>query len=217
MVRWSAADVPPGRYRLAAGAGRRVSGTVEVMLGRPDAILSRCVIDDRPAGRTACEIALPAGAAALWIAGDAQLSRTADRLWLEADRPGDPDLCDARAARALVHAGATWFVVTGRAWVEPAGLWTGGGQPVRLVSSGREALVRARIRQGAVGGPVRVSAGAWREARELAAGESWDIDVPGRPGRDVAFTVEAPGGFRPAEHDPTSGDTRLLGVWIEPR
>ena len=216
-VRWSAADVPPGRYRLAAGSGRRVSGSVDVALGRPDAILSRCRIDERPGGRTACEIVLPAGAAALWITGDAQLSRTADSLWLEVDGPGDPDLCGARAARALVHAAATWFVVDGRAWVEPAGLWTGGGQSVRLVPAGREAIVRVRIRQGAVGGPVRISTGGWQQARELAPGERWDIDVPGRSGRDVAFTVESPAAFRPAEHDPSSSDTRLLGVWVEPR
>jgi hypothetical protein len=217
--RWSAIDVPPGRYRLAVASGSNVTGVAEISLGRPDAVLSRCDLQDQPPGLTACEIALPAGASALWVAGDSRLARSGQALSLVADAPGPAAHCDARASRALVQGDATWFVVGGRAWVERGGMWSAGGRRVQLVAGGTPGkAVPMRIRQGAAAGLVRVSAGSWDESRELAAGRTWDLEVPpAAEGRAAAFSVETYSAFRPLDHDPGSTDSRVLGVWIEPR
>ena len=70
----------------------------------------------------------------------------------------------------------------------------------------------------ALGGAVSVTAGEWNQRRQLAPGEVWDLDVP-RPAADRigAFTIATAAAFRPADLDPASRDTRLLGAWVELR
>jgi hypothetical protein len=109
-----------------------------------------------------------------------------------------------------------FFVVGGRAWTEGGGLWTAGGGEVALVAGG-SSPVALRIRQGGAGGAVAVTADEWTARRELAPGEVWDLDVPRQSDRTGAVTVSTAAAFRPADVDPSSRDTRLLGAWIEPR
>ena len=99
------------------------------------------LVDQSP-GPTACEIALPAGASAVWMAGDAALARTAEQLAVTLIEPGAPEACGLRAQRAVVAPAGTLFVVSGRAWAEGAGLWTAGGGEVELVAE-RLAPMRA--------------------------------------------------------------------------
>ena len=109
------------------------------------------------------------------------------------------------------------FVVGGRAWTEGGGLWTTGGGEVALVAGG-SSPVALRIRQGGASGAVAVTAGEWTARRELVPGEVWDLDLPRQSAdRTGAFTISTAGAFRPAEIDPSSRDTRLLGAWVEPR
>jgi len=218
VPRWAAEDVAPGRYRLVVGAGLNVSGTVKVALGRPDQTLTSCTLVDQPPGPTACEVALPAGASALWIAGDAALARTVEHLAVTLIEPGAPDTCGLRAQRAIGSPARTLFVVGGRAWAEGAGLWTAGGGEVALVAERSTLTVSLRIRQGGAAGAVSVRSAAWSDRRHLGAGEVWDLDIPHRAAEGVlAFTIATAASFRPSELDASSNDTRLLGAWVEPR
>ncbi len=218
VPRWAAVGLPPGRYRLVVSSGLNVSGTVNVALGRPDRHLMSCTLAEQPPGVTACEILLPAGASALWIAGDAAMARTADALAVTLVEPGAPATCAQRAERVVVTSAGRLFVVRGRAWTERTGLWTGGGGAVGLVAESPAPTVALRIRQGAAAGTVTVQAGGWREDRHLTPGEIWNVEIQRRPAdRVVEFDVATAAAFRPADHDPASGDTRLLGVWVEPR
>lgn len=214
---WSATDLAPGRYRASVTSGLKVSGTVRVALGRPDQTLMSCTLVDNAPGATACEIALPAGASALWLSGDATLARTAEHLALSVVEPGAAEMCGLRARRAVVSPAGTLFVVGGQAWTEAAGLWTAGGGEVALVVDRGPSAVSLRIRQGGTGGGVSVRSGGWNDRRELGPGEVWDVDVPRRAGRVAAVTIATAAAFRPSERDASSTDTRVLGAWVEPR
>jgi len=215
--RWMAVDMPPGRYRLVVTSGLNVSGTVTIALGRPDRTLMSCMLVEQAPGPTACVMALPAGASALWITGDAALARTAEQLAVISIEPGDPESCGLRAQRAVSGASGTLFVLSGRVWAEGAGLWTAGGGEVAIVADPSQPGVSLRIRQGGAAGMVSLRSGPWNDGRRLGAGEIWEVDVPRRSTGAVAFTVATTAGFRPSDVDPSSSDSRLLGAWVEPR
>jgi hypothetical protein len=216
--RWMAVDVPPGRYRLVVTSGLNVSGTVTIALGRPDRTLMSCTLVEQAPGPTACVMALPAGASALWITGDSALTRTAELLAVASIEPGDPESCGRRAQRAMTGASGTLFVLSGRAWAEGTGLWTAAGGEVAMVADPSAPAVSLRIRQGGAAGMVSLQSGTWNDSRRLGAGEVWDVDVPRRSATGaVAFTVATTAGFRPSDLDPSSNDSRALGAWVEPR
>ena len=218
VPRWSGNDVPPGRYRLDLVSRQNVSGMVSVALGRPDQTLMSCSFTDHVPGPTACEMALPAGASAIWIAGDATLARTAEQLAVTLIEPGVLEACGLRAQRAVVTPAATLFVVAGRAWAEGGGLWTAGGGWVDLVAEPAARVVPLRIRQGGAAGAIEVRSGAWNDQRQLGPGQVWDVDIPRRAtDRIVAFTITSGAGSRPSDQDTASTDTRVLGAWVEPR
>lgn len=215
---WSGVDLPPGRYAVTLLSGLNVTGAVDIAFGRPDAVLTRCAFAEQRPGQTSCEVSLPAGASALWVTGDADIARTAERVALTLVEAGQTSACGDRAGRAAIRDGRALFVVAGQAWVEGAGLWTAGGGEVTLVAPPGDGSVALRIRQGGAGGEVTVRSGGWTDTRTLAAGDSWELDLPrATPGTATRLTVATAAAFRPSDTDPASSDTRRLGAWIEPR
>jgi hypothetical protein len=76
--------------------------------------------------------------------------------------------------------------------------------------------VSVLLRNGAVENTVLVQAGAWRDEIKFGPGEERRIEVPlnhQRGATRLRFTTSA--GFRPSEVDPSSRDTRFLGVWVK--
>jgi hypothetical protein len=213
--KWVGENVPPGRYVVHVASGLNVSGSLDVALGRPDAVFTSCVLDDQPPGPTSCEIDLPAGARALWVNGDAGIARTAEAVGLMLVAPDLTARCTLRAERVLSGARSI-FVVSGRAWVEGSGLWTRGGDAVELAVPVAGAFAALRVR-GADDGEVVVESGAWRDHRRLQAGETWDVDVPAPTGGTALVRVATSASFVPADRDPASTDRRPLGVWVEGR
>jgi len=216
-ARWSARDVPPGIYEVVLRSGLNLNGTLTIALGRPEMVLSRCGLGHQPPGPTSCEVALPAGASALWITGDQSLDASVEAVDLVVREIAPPSACGLRAERALVHLGGPWFVTGGRAWVEGQGLWTAGNGHVELAAAPADAIVRLRVRQGGEPGLIRLSSGSWSGERHLAAGEVWDLDLPRSQSGVVTWAVDSPSGFRPSDRDRASTDTRVLGAWVEPR
>ncbi len=216
-ARWSARDVPPGVYEIALRSGLNLNGTLTISLGRPEFVLSHCSLGHQPPGPSACLVALPAGASALWIAGDQALDASVEAVDLVVREGGAPGSCRLRAERALVHLDGSWVVTGGRAWVERTGLWTSGSGRVELAAAPADGIVGVRVRQGGETGRIRLSSGSWNEERQLAAGEVWDLDLPRTQSGLVTWSVESPAGFRPSDRDRASTDTRLLGAWLEPR
>jgi hypothetical protein len=68
---------------------------------------------------------------------------------------------------------------------------------------------------GPVGGAVRVLVDGQDHSVTLARDQTQQIEVP-LPSADrlVPVTVEAPGRFRPSDHDPGSTDQRWLGCQV---
>jgi hypothetical protein len=190
-----------------------------VALGRPDAPIAACEFDDRPSQTATCPLWLPAGASALFVEGDERLRRTATGVALVFDGAEPGSSCAARAQRAAGTGGLTLFVTSGRAWTEGGGLWTAGASDVGLVAAtDDERRLQLRLRQGGAGGEVVVRSGEWADRRTLTPGGLWDVEIPRRAGeRSTAFTVSTTSSVRPSEVDPSSRDSRSLGVWVEPR
>jgi hypothetical protein len=55
----------------------------------------------------------------------------------------------------------------------------------------------------------------WEQAVALEPGAPQVIAFPDSTRRVLTFTVRSDDGFRPDAYDPSSRDTRYLGVWIE--
>ncbi len=215
---WAANDLPPGRYRVVLTSSPGATGTARIALGRPDATIAECQMRDQVPAATGCEIVLPAGAAALFIDADAQLRRTTERLALAVEALGPASDCRMRARRAAANGAGVLYLLDGASFVEPGGLWTAGGASVTLAASARgSGVVRLRVRHGAGAGLVTVRSGAWHAERQLAASESWDVDVPRRPQQHSTTPIEVTttARFRPSDVDSSNGDHRLLGAWIE--
>jgi hypothetical protein len=104
-------------------------------------------------------------------------------------------------------------------YLEPGGMWTAGRRTAELVvqvDPGRDRAVFA-MRGGPEATPVRITAGTFSLEAELAPGEERELAIPVTPAGAALVTIRADRGFRPAEVDRSSTDTRLLGVRLEPR
>jgi hypothetical protein len=126
----------------------------------------------------------------------------------------------ANSARRYGRAVA-WFVDE-RAFDDPDGIWIqGGGTQVRLVlqpDSGDS--LRVLVRNGPLDNEAALSTedGDWSWSAPMTPGEERELNVPIDSARGaVSLRVVSRRGFRPAEIDPSSRDTRLLGVWLSPR
>jgi hypothetical protein len=105
-----------------------------------------------------------------------------------------------------------------RAYLEPDGLWTAGGQNAEIVVQ-REAGEQAAdfaMRAGPVATTARIRAGTFALVADLGPGEERALSIPLSPDGTAAVTIAASRGFRPSEADPSSTDRRLLGVRLEP-
>ena len=213
---WAASDVPPGEYAVRLDSGVAATGTLSIALGQPDRVLTRCELHDAGPGTTGCRLDLPAGAAALWLVGDAALQRSAPRLSLGVVSLGPRGACGLRAGRAVASAEASLLVVGGRVYAEDAGAWVEGGREGRFVVRAPGTELHLRLRNGPVANTVRLDSGGWHETLTLAPGETREVAVPARAaGTTLPLAVSSSEGFRPADADPTSHDLRWLGVWVE--
>jgi hypothetical protein len=220
---FTARDLPPGDYDLVLASGLRLAGTLTVALRDGAPVLS-VPLDEAGGARpeTAVPLRLPAGARVLTVRGDAHATRTVDRLAirvgrLHLTRPGfgDPE---GYARQTAVRGGwVAWFLNDG-AYVEDAGFWVRGGRSASLALTrrpGRSAAV-ASIRAGAVPVGVTVRREGWRTSVDLPRHGMREVAIPVPAGAEfIRLEIAADAGFRPSAVDPGSGDTRLLGAWVE--
>ena len=71
------------------------------------------------------------------------------------------------------------------------------------------------VRNGPAANQALLQTGGWKDDILLAAGEERRVRVPvDAQGGASRLTVGSAAGFRPADVDPNSRDTRFLGVWV---
>ena len=71
-----------------------------------------------------------------------------------------------------------------------------------------------RLRNAPVANTISLEAGGWSTQLQLAAGEEREIELPFTASDAVLLRLEASAGFVPAQVDPSSRDTRFLGVAV---
>jgi hypothetical protein len=188
--------------------------------GRSDAPFVSWSIAPGGAGAQSREIALPVGVSDLRVRGDAGTGSAIRGIWLQPAPGGWPSspAVDGRAASARRYGRVIVYAVEG-AYLEPAGLWTMGGQTAQLVVQAEpgEPAAAFAMRAGPVVTPVRVRSGTFTLSADLEPGEERTLSIPLPPDGTASVVMTAGRGFRPSEADPSSTDRRLLGVRLEPR
>ena len=219
----TAPDLPPGEYELLLASGLRIAGTVTVTVGNGAPLLS-VPLDDAGGGgsEVAVPLRLPAGARVLTVSGDADAARTVDRVVIRVSRLhvarprfGDPETYARRTAAG--GGWDAWFLDDG-AYVEGRGFWVRGGRSASLALTSRRArtVALASIRAGAVPVGVTVRREGWHTSVDLPRHGVREVAIPVRAGEEfIRLEIAADAGFRPSAVDPGSGDTRLLGAWVE--
>src|SRR5690606_41405234 len=156
---WARRGGPRGRRRTAGAAAE--GGGRQVEERRPDAAPIAVCRPHAPAGSNRCEFDLPAGAVGLIIDTVPTARSRIDTLTLHPVAPGPAVDCDLRAAGAAVTEAGALYLVGGRGYVHPWGVWTASGARVTVVPSGPK-MPSTRLRIGvAAPGRVVVSSGAW--------------------------------------------------------
>jgi hypothetical protein len=71
------------------------------------------------------------------------------------------------------------------------------------------------LRNAPAANRVTLAAGAWHEELQLNPGEERRVEMPLDASTGIAvLRIRSESGFRPADADPKSRDTRFLGVFV---
>lgn len=208
--------VPAGEYRLTF-ALRGMEGWVMLGIGR-----DQFALKTEPLSASSGSIALnfPVDVRAIMVRVDEDARRNIRGLLLEPIRLVRPEdrLTSEVARRAVHYPGAIVYFLDDRSFPEPEAFWVGGERDSSIVvqTDAPQPKVGVLLRNGAVENTVLVQAGEWRDEITFGPGEERRIEVPlnhQRGATRLRFTTSA--GFRPSEVDPSSRDTRFLGVWVK--
>jgi hypothetical protein len=205
--------VPAGSYLLSVSRHGGGDGILMVGVGNDQFAIVMQPIAAFDAG---LRIDLPAGARALNIRGDegarAQLDNVELTPFALAPEPVTPDI----ARRAARYDATVVFFLDDRAFPEPSGFWVGGAREtaVVLAPDQRRGTIAVLLRNAPVDNTVILESGGSRQEIALKPGEERRIDVPLDAARgSTLLRLHSAAGFRPSEIDPSSRDTRFLGVY----
>jgi hypothetical protein len=121
------------------------------------------------------------------------------------------------ARRAVRYDSTVAYFLDERAFPEPSGFWVGGAREttIALHADQPSAAVTLTIRNGAAPNRALLEAGSWRGDVGFGPGEERRIEVPlDRATGTALLNIRSESGFRPADVDARSKDTRYLGVFV---
>ena len=124
---------------------------------------------------------------------------------------------DVHAIEAIERRPGAFIVYgDGNTYPEDGVFWTRGTRAGQvLVAPGGAATLVLTLHVGPAGGVVRLTVGGQDRSVTLARDQTQQIEIPIPPDiRLVPIVVQAPGEFRPADHEPGSTDQRWLGCQI---
>ena len=167
------------------------------------------------------QVTLPVAVAALEIDLDIAARRTVrDASIRAASLTGPPRRLEDQEAKSGARYGpVVVFLMSGDAWMEPAGIWIAGGSNAEFaIAPDRQSAVYLSIRNGSADNTVTLESAGWRDSFMLGPDEARMIQIPTDDrSQPTPLRVAATNGFRPVDVDPRSADERFLGVWIETR
>jgi hypothetical protein len=113
--------------------------------------------------------------------------------------------------------GVRVYFLDGGVYVEPSGFWLPPHRSTSVVVQGDDASrgFTMHVQSGPVATAVDVIMDDGASAVVLAPHSRSTVTVPPGAGGWSKVTLRIGAGFRPADHDPATGDRRDLGVWIE--
>lgn len=117
---------------------------------------------------------------------------------------------------AQAYPAAHLFSHDEQSWVEQEGAWTAARRTASFtVVPRRDGPLVVRLRNGPVPNVAVLAGKGWQRRVALDAGEVSDVELPPvEAGRALALRVTTEQGFVPNDHDPSTGDRRLLGVFL---
>ena len=207
--------VPPGTYDVSVRARPDAAGWVMAGVGNDQFALAT-----QPVGvfERGVRLSLPAGARTLSIRADEDAREELEAVDLRRVSPS-PNMPSSELARHAVHyPSAVVFFLDDRAFPEPSGFWVGGAREADVVIAPAQPAGSAGLllRNAPVVNTITLESERWRQALTLGPGEERRVDVPIDPASGAALVrIASSGGFKPSEHDPSSRDTRFLGVYVK--
>jgi hypothetical protein len=213
-------ELPAGRYaaRIWFAGDRAREGAVFLSLRNR---LQIAQTGEGPlTNPTALAFELPVDAA-VWagvsgpglLQGLQQVEVVAESVVPRSERPA----IDVRALEPIAgRPGAFIVYANGDTYPEGGVFWTRGTREGRvLVATGGASTLVLTLHVGPAGGVVHVTVAGQDRSLTLAPDQTREISVPlSTADRLVPVTVEAPGSFRPADHEPGSTDQRSLGCQV---
>lgn len=208
-------DVPAGDYDVFIDAAGEPDGTADVevgRLGRQSLAVAHWAFAGYRAGFGGLTLRLPVDVPSITVVGDDTARHAVRGLSLRPRAlapPGRPAAVHAaRYGRVVVYA------LDDHAYLEPGAFWTRGERAAALVvqaDDGAPAVLR--LKAGPLATRVRLAAGGWQRAVDLAAEATADVEVPAEALAPAVLTIATEGGFRPSAFG-ASGDVRWLGVYV---
>ncbi len=213
-------SLPTGRYRLDIdwGGGTRGPETIALQLGRMGPPWQSWSVEPQPGARWSSEFELPADMSFVGLRGSTDLERAIERFTISpinvVDEHARPKALAVLAVRQ--YGSVAVLAHDAAAEPEPDGFWSVGRRetPVTFVRDRDDTPLTLRVRNGPEPNRVRFTTTGWTESVDLEPGKSAEITVPAVT-RIFTLDIYAENGFDPRKYDPTSNDTRLLGVWVE--
>jgi len=123
----------------------------------------------------------------------------------------------AVARRAVRYGESNTFFIDDRSYPEPAGFWVAGRAYTEVVIAPDHAngVVTLIVQNGAAANVLTLESPDWRTTLPLAAGEERRAEIPlAAPGTSLRLRIRSASGFRPADLDHASRDTRTLGAFV---
>lgn len=210
--------VPAGEYRLTV-EGDGDAGWLTLGIGRDQFALATGPAEEFARG---LDIRLPVAVRALVVRGDDSGLTRAFVVRPRTLLPPGHTLSGATALHAVRYGEAIVYFLDEQSYPEPRGFWVAGESATDIliqaddVPDVRLPDVRLSFRNGATTNHMEVQMASGRRVWNAAPGETRVLDVPLEAASGAALVrIAARKGFRPSAVDPTRGDDRLLGVWVE--
>lgn len=212
-------DLPAGRYRLMLTDRARASGTATLLIGRTSQPIRTWNLERQLSGPDA-EFDLPVDVGAVLISGDADATRTARQLAMQAlmVRPRNARVASSSALRAAKYGNFYAYFLDDRGYMEPAGFWVAGDATSEVVAQTAHTVssLKVFVRNAPVPNTLHIEAGDWKTDLDLGPRQEQIVDVPLPSGASaVRLLFRTDAGFIPALVEEGSSDYRNLGVWVE--
>jgi hypothetical protein len=207
--------IPAGEYRLSV-TGAPAEGWVMTGIAQDQFAIVTEPLSTVESGVT---LRFPVDVRSIVVHSDETAREAIRRITLRPIRilTSGERLTDDVARRAVRYDSSVVFFLDDRAFAEPSGFWVGGSRwtSVVIAPDAPAASARLTLRNAPVENTVTVATGEWRQTLTLAPGEERNLEVPIDPARNaVLVQIHASAGFRPAQTEQGSRDSRFLGVYV---